>query len=238
MSIEAGPLRIAVVDSGMTASHPHLRGARVEGFGIDDRGVECEDYSDLHGHGTAVAAAILGTGVAADLLAVRVLGADLRCRYEVLCLGIIRAAERGAQLINISMGTRDPAAQEPMRDAVARAAEAGAVVVAAAPQSRTAWPADLDAVVGVEADPSLTPGRHRIVVRDCPLPDGRRADVLRFVAHGRARPADRLARNFAGNSLAAAQMTHIVAATWSEAPDLEPADLIRRLQRDGARRSA
>ena len=231
-------LRIAVVDSGVTATHPHLQGVVVGGFAVDGSGAITPDYRDHHGHGTAVAAVIFDGGGRGELLAVRVLDPNLRCGHEALARGIVHAADRGARLINVSMGTRALDAAEGLRDAVRRAARAGAVVVAAAPPTGAAWPADLDGVIGVESDPDCPAGCHRAIVRPLHLPDGRDCDVQRFVTRGQARSADGLTDNFTGNSLAAAHMTAIAARSMAADPTLDPEGLVRRLERDGIRRSA
>ena len=48
---------VAVVDSGVNATHPHVGGV-AGGIAIDEHGVERADYLDRLGHGTAVTAAI------------------------------------------------------------------------------------------------------------------------------------------------------------------------------------
>jgi len=231
-------LLIAVVDSGATTSHPHLDGVEIDGFGVDERGIVRRDFRDLHGHGTAVAAVIAGELAGVGILAVRVLGPDLRCGHSTLAHGIVHAADRGASLINVSMGTRERSASSVLGEAVVHAAAAGALVVAAAPPAGTAWPADLDGVIGVEGAPGCPPGRHRAVVRRLRLPGDRERDVLRFAAHGEARAAAGLPSNFTGNSLAAAHMTVIAAKAVAGKPSLDPEGVIGLLRRTGVRRSA
>ena len=238
MSTDRESFRIAVVDSGVAATHPHLDGVAIGGFSVDEDGAISRDFRDHHGHGTAVAAAIFEGIDQGRLLAVRVLDPDLRCSHAALAHGIALAAEHGARVINVSMGTRAQDGAEPLREAVARAKVAGAVVVAAAPPTGAAWPADLADVVGVEVDPDCPPGSHRTIVRPLQLPDGCDRDVLRFATHGRARHADGLVDNFAGHSLAAAHMTAIAAKSLAAHPTPDVVELVRRLKRCGLRRSA
>ena len=54
---DPGGARVAVVDSGVHAAHPHVQGVSA-GIGIDGEGREHADFVDRLGHGTAVAAAI------------------------------------------------------------------------------------------------------------------------------------------------------------------------------------
>jgi subtilisin family serine protease len=50
-------MRIAVIDSGVHADHPHVRGV-AGGVSITPDGSEDPDFVDKLGHGTAVTAAI------------------------------------------------------------------------------------------------------------------------------------------------------------------------------------
>jgi subtilisin family serine protease len=51
------PVRIAIIDSGVHASHPHVNGV-AGGIAITPDGREDPDYTDRLGHGTAVTAVI------------------------------------------------------------------------------------------------------------------------------------------------------------------------------------
>ena len=63
-------VRVAIIDSGIAASHPHV-GAVVDGVCIMPDGLS-PDFADRIGHGTAVAAAVRDAAPAAILIAVRV----------------------------------------------------------------------------------------------------------------------------------------------------------------------
>ena len=63
-------MRIAIIDSGVHASHPHV-GAVASGIGIDDDGALTEDCIDRLGHGTAVAAAIREKAPHADIFPIK-----------------------------------------------------------------------------------------------------------------------------------------------------------------------
>src|SRR5712692_4392342 len=84
-------VRIAVIDSGVHAAHPHISGSpyspdalrgntsaplRVhgvsEGVAIRENGSLDEDYVDRLGHGTAVTAAIREKAPAAQIVAIKV----------------------------------------------------------------------------------------------------------------------------------------------------------------------
>lgn len=137
---------VAVVDSGIDASNDHLAGAVVDG--VDFVGDGAGAFSDPAGHGTAIAGQIAarqidGSGVVglapdAELLAVRVYrGVDdesVRNGWaptpDRIAAGIVWAADRGADVINVSLS--DTADQPVVRDAVAYATSSGALVVASA----------------------------------------------------------------------------------------------------------
>jgi hypothetical protein len=128
---------IAIVDSGVQASHPDLAGAVGPGYDFVDRDA---DASDLNGHGTAVAgiaAARANNGLGAAgacwscrLLPVRVLGADGIARFQTVAQAIDYAVERGAAVVNVSLyGENRNGALEA---AIRRARASGVPVVAAA----------------------------------------------------------------------------------------------------------
>jgi type VII secretion-associated serine protease mycosin len=128
---------VAVVDTGVRSNHPDLKGQVLTGKDFVRPGTS---PSDENGHGTHVAgiiAAVAGNhrGVAglarrARILPVRVLDADGSGTSDEVANGIIWAADHGADVINLSLGSSqsDPAEQA----AVAYAISKNVVVVAAA----------------------------------------------------------------------------------------------------------
>lgn len=165
---------VAVVDSGIDITNAHLAAAVVGGINLvgDDAS---DGYVDIEGHGTAVAGAIAareveGSGVVgvapqADLLAVRVyratdeqsVDAGFGPRASVVAEGIAWAVDHGADVINVSLSHDgdDPA----VAAAVAKAHDAGVVVVASGGNASTAesalgavrYPAGYPGVIGVSA---------------------------------------------------------------------------------------
>jgi subtilisin family serine protease len=131
---------VAVVDSGVDASHPDLHGRVVHGPDLVD-GDAIPD--DLNGHGTHVAGLIAaaadnglgGSGVApsARILAIRVLDADNTGTPAHVASGIDAAVTLGADIINLSLNWSAPsAALVPVTAAMKRAADAGIAVIVAA----------------------------------------------------------------------------------------------------------
>ena len=82
-------IRVAVVDSGVHPTNPHIGGAAVTGVRIFADGEMDADFVDRIGHGTAVAAAILEKAPEVDLVAVRVFDRTLATSAEVLALGAV-----------------------------------------------------------------------------------------------------------------------------------------------------
>lgn len=138
-------VRVAVLDSGIDASHPDLAGVVEPGIDLVDRD---DDATDQNGHGTAAAGVIAarggngigGAGVcgACSLIPVRVLDRHGAGTTSMLAEGIVWAADRGAQVISMSLGSRTPT--DSVRDAVAYAVSKGAILVASAGNAGTTFP--------------------------------------------------------------------------------------------------
>lgn len=198
---------VAMLDSGVAQGHPHLAGLRVRGFSLD--GTEpplrrTEAFDDRTGHGTACAAALLRLEARVELLVVRLLDSELRTTTAALAEGIRQAANEGVQVINLSLGSGQPEAEEPLRQAVREATARGAVCVAAChPRGHALWPADLPSVISAAT--------HRA----CPLADLYRVPgpLPRYVASGWPRPIEgrQAQENLFGTSFAAVHVTARVA---------------------------
>ncbi|HEX6388269.1 MAG TPA: S8 family serine peptidase [Solirubrobacteraceae bacterium] len=157
---------VAVLDTGVDARHPDLRGQVVVGpdfVGTLGAG------EDPNGHGTNVAgviAANAGNGLGVEgaaprskVLSIRVMGADGSGDTGRAARGIDAAIAAGARVINLSL-TPHPTllhlidARDPIIGAIERANAAGAVVVVAAGNygmPLCAQPPSLQGVICVEA---------------------------------------------------------------------------------------
>ena len=131
-------MRVAVVDSGVHAAHPHV-GAISGGVAVREDGSLEDDFVDRLGHGTAVAAAIREKAPSAEILAVKVFWRNLSTDVASLVRAIEIAAERGAALINLSLGTSQPGHRDALREAVGRAQLHGAIVVSALESNGVEW---------------------------------------------------------------------------------------------------
>jgi subtilisin family serine protease len=142
-------VRVAVVDSGVDGAAPQLRGRVVPGREL------LPGRADCAGHGTAVAASVVGVAPGVSIVPVRVSEGDPGDAAGVgrVAEGIRWAAGPGhAEVINISLviGVDD----RRVRSAVAQAVGRGVVVVAAAgndPVRGGRYPAAYPGVIGVGA---------------------------------------------------------------------------------------
>lgn len=131
-----GPL-VAILDTGVDASHPNLAGRVLPGYDFINR---TGDTSDDNGHGThiagIVAAAVDGSapvaGVAprSRILPAKVLDSEGNGSVSLLASAIVWATDQGSRIINLSLGTANASAT--LQDAISYAHSKGAVIVAAA----------------------------------------------------------------------------------------------------------
>jgi subtilisin family serine protease len=147
---------VAVLDSGVEATHPELAGAV-----HDANGAPGLKLTDENGHGTAVsciiAATLDGNGIAGvapgiSVLPVEVLDSNGQGTYLDVILGILRAIDEEARIINMSFG--GDAFSIALGDAVQYAHEAGVLLVAAAGTGgaeQVTYPAAYPHVIGVSA---------------------------------------------------------------------------------------
>jgi subtilisin family serine protease len=224
-------VRIAIVDSGVHAAHPHVRGV-AGGIGISPDGGEQADFVDRLGHGTAVTAAIREKAPDAELFAVKVFDRALTTDIRALVGAIDWAIGMGARLVNLSLGTSRPEHEARLEEAVERAGAAGVVIVAAREDQGIRWlPGSLRGVLGVQVSWDCPRDRYRAVLDD----DGR----VTFGASGYPReiPGVPPERNLKGISFAVANMTGFAARVLERMPGARFSDLIERLSSPGIVRS-
>jgi subtilisin family serine protease len=199
-------VRVAIVDSGVHAGHPHVQGVSA-GIGVDAQGGRHDDYVDRLGHGTAVAAVVREKAPAAALFIAKVFDRQLTASVPALVAGIGWAIEQRAHLINLSLGTQNAAHEGVLQAAVVAARRAGALVVCAAAQDGVRWlPGALEGVVAVTLDWSLD--RGTCAVDDVGPPR------MRVRATGLPRPVPGVPpeKNLRGVSFAVANVTGLLAA--------------------------
>src|SRR5712671_2060466 len=92
-------IRVAIIDSGVHASHPHVGGVS-GGITIAVPANE-PGYTDLIGHGTAVMAAVKEKAPDADYFAVRVFYSSLRTTVDLILRGIEWCIANRIDVINL-----------------------------------------------------------------------------------------------------------------------------------------
>jgi subtilisin family serine protease len=212
----SGPVRVGIVDSGVHASHAHVKGV-AGGIAITRDGREEPDYVDRIGHGTAVAAVIREKAPDAAIFAIKVFHDTLATRVESLIQGIDWCIRNRMDLINLSLGTQNAAHAVLLQGAVDRVAAAGIKLVAACEDQGVRWlPGALTSTgAGTGAGSGVVPV---MLDWDCPrheyrtvkLEDGRTV----YHASGYPRPVPRIPpeRNLKGISFAVANVTGLLAA--------------------------
>jgi len=153
---------VAVVDSGVEATHPDLAGRVLAGYDYVNND---SDPSDDNGHGTAVAGVAAargndGIGVAGaawnvSILPVKVMNSSGSGSYSAIANGVTFSADRGARIINLSLG--GTATSSTLQSAVSYAWNKNCVIIAAAGNngsSTTVYPAAYPNVIAVSATTS------------------------------------------------------------------------------------
>lgn len=199
-------VRVAIIDSGVHAAHPHVGGVW-GGAGIDDDGRVHGDFVDRLGHGTAVTAVIREKAPAAEIYAIKVFDRELAATGRALVAACAHALDAGAHIVNLSLGTQNRDHEDALADVVVRLSAAGVKVIAAGEQDGVRWlPGALPGVWPVVLDWAVPRDGCRIAFAD----DG----SLRLRASGFPRPIPgvRPERNLKGLSFAVANATGWVAA--------------------------
>jgi hypothetical protein len=203
-------VRVAIIDSGVHAAHPHVQGV-AGGVGIDDHGHIHADYVDRLGHGTAVTAVIREKAPEAEILSIKVFDRELTAAGTALVAALQWARAAGAHIVNLSLGTTNPEHERALADEVDAATTAGIVVVAAAPEPGRRWlPGALSGVVGVTLDAAIPRDTCRLLTTT--------DDRIVVAASGYPRPIPGVPpeRNLKGLSFAVANATGLMAQAWPE----------------------
>jgi subtilisin family serine protease len=196
-------VRVAVVDTGIHASHPHVGGIE-QGVGIRDDGTVDGDFVDRLGHGTAVAAAIREKAPNAKIVAIKIFWDTLATDARSLVRGIDEACARGAHVINLSLGTANPAHRSLLEAAVQRAGDNNVIIVAASEDAGVTWlPGCLSDVIGVRLDWACERDAYRLIATNG------RAEIAAS-GYPRDIPNVPRERNVKGTSFAVANATGFV----------------------------
>jgi subtilisin family serine protease len=153
-------VRIAVIDSGVNARHPHIS-APVRGvvFSPGDH----QSFEDQLGHGTAVTAAIQEKAPEAEYFILKLFGSSLRTTTRRLLQAIEWTIENGIHVVNLSLGSTNLDYRAEWQSLVRRADAAGVILVSARSAAHGALlPGTLDGVIGVDVDWDLPRDRYRV----------------------------------------------------------------------------
>lgn len=195
-------LKVAVIDSGVNPRHPHIS-AVAGGASFTESTTQEGEYLDTLGHGTAVMAAIQEKACAA-YYAAKVFHSSLATSAVTLVRAIDWCIDQNMDVINLSLGTVNPAHRELFTRAASRALEAGCLLVAAREsEGQLCYPGCLDSVFSVAMDTDCD--RDSFTSR---MLDGTRV----FRASGLPRPVPGVppSRNLKGISFAVANMTALI----------------------------
>mgnify|MGYP004479301593 CR=1 FL=1 len=226
---------VAVVDSGVDADHPDLRGNVLPGADLFDQ--TSKGHDDTNGHGTAMASliaghghgagnrsGILGVAPEAKILPVKVMRDKGVNPPANVATGIDWAIDSGADVISVSIaGATDPA----LLAAVDRAYQRNIPLIAGVGNKSTNlavnWPAGYPGAIGAT-----------ILGRDNkPTQENVEGDRVDIAAPGEdivaAYPGGRYSTAGLGSSNSTAIVAGAVALVRSKFPDLNSYDLSERL---------
>jgi len=212
---------VAIVDSGVDASHPELDGRIAEEVGAKVEGTKVTfsrvDDGDLAGHGTACAGIITKLAPEAKIASIRVLGASGSGDAQVFLAGLEYAVKKRYKIINLSLGTTKPQFFAPLHDLLDRAYQAGCIVIAAAnnlpqPSFPSIFSSSLISVVKSEETDPLKFGFHY-------------GEVIELTAPGVSIRTPWVGggyRTLTGNSFACPHITGLLARLVEAHPELTP----------------
>jgi subtilisin family serine protease len=196
-------LKIAVIDTGVNAKHPHIYAPTHPV--IFDPDEPADSSEDTLGHGTAVTAAIQEKAPQAEYYILKLFGNSLRTTTRRLIQAIEWTIEHRMDVVNLSLGSPNFDHRPTFESLVARAKTAGVLLVAARYSPQTpVLPGMLDGVIGVDVDWNLPRDQYRV---------SNVSGSSIFFASGFPRPLPGvpIIRNLSGVSFAVANMTGFVA---------------------------
>ena len=146
-------IRIAIIDSGIDASHSDV-GEIAGGIHIQIREegevVFLDDHADCAGHGTACAGIIRKKAPDAMLYSVRIFDESLMADGRALIAAIQWCIDNEMDMVNLSLGTTDVTFKASLQKICRKAVDAGVILVAAeSNDGGESYPAVFPEVIGV-----------------------------------------------------------------------------------------
>ncbi|HEX2914993.1 MAG TPA: S8 family serine peptidase [Chloroflexia bacterium] len=147
-------VRVALIDSGIEASHPAVNG-KVRGY-VSIRLEEGEliydttPHSDRNGHATALAGIIRSFAPECELYSVQILNERLSCQSALLASALRWVLEQKIDLCNLSLGTVRKHYYSTLYEIANQAALQNTILIAAADNhSLPSYPSAFDSVISV-----------------------------------------------------------------------------------------
>lgn len=160
------PVDVAVLDTGVDATHPDLAGRVVDAFSVDVEDgrarvtqADGPHNADVFGHGTGVASVIARLAPNARIVDIRVLGAGNYGTSAALIGGLKLAVERRIRIVNMSLAAKGETAPSlwPLCELAYRQNQ---VIVAArrnVPLMDEGFPAEFSSCISVDRDRFSSP---------------------------------------------------------------------------------
>ncbi|MBX3227337.1 MAG: S8 family serine peptidase [Labilithrix sp.] len=220
---ELPPVEVAVLDSGVDATHPDLEPRVVKALAAVTKDDKTEVVThglanhDTYGHGTAVSSIISHVAPNARIVDYRVLGPDNTGAGDALLACLRHAVDAGYKVINMSLAAKASFGPQllPLCD---KAYRNGQVIVAAKrnmPLGDLGYPAEISTVVSVDRTKFEAPWAVRYVP----------ASIIEYIGHGDdvhvAAPGGGYTTK-TGTSFATPAISGVVALLLGAYPELRP----------------
>jgi len=182
-STDLKPVDVAVLDTGIDATHPDLAGRISDAYRISENDGKfaiakqpADQNSDSVGHGTGVASVIARLAPNARIVDIRVLGDVSKGSGAAVLAGLKLALELRVRVVNISLALKTTYAAQ-LWQLSELAYRQNQIIVAARrnmPLVESGFPAEFSSCVGVDRETFRTPYTIRF----------RSGDIIEYSAHG------------------------------------------------------
>ncbi|MBW1649608.1 MAG: S8 family serine peptidase [Deltaproteobacteria bacterium] len=201
-------VKIAIIDSGINPDHFHVDGIEKGlGFYLNDKKqiMKSGDFTDIVGHGTAIAGIIKKKAPFAKLYAVKIFNQKLTASASVLIAALNWAIDNRMQIVNLSLGTKLLKYKKAIEQICAKAYKKNIFIVSSAKHILDiTFPAVFNTVIGVCKNPDCNEDTIAYYPKNS----------IEFGACGMPRAIPGLPQelNFSGASFAAAHISGIIAS--------------------------